>query len=155
MRLYILILLLIGITVSKYHFTIYLNKGESFSYDARTSGPTLFNVTCSGTMDVFFEWDHSTKRCINVTSCDKYYEHYCHNRLLTDITMTSNTNDNAITLFFEENIGCSWIESYWVWITFLIILWSCFVLVVCCICFNKWRKSLSNDNEMIPLLEML
>lgn len=160
MRLCIIVLLILASFASvDYTFFIRLNEKESYSYRSVASGPTRFDINSTGTVDVSFEHGGFVDRCINTTNCVKEYGNHCREAFKIKITIVSNTNNNEIIISRIEEIGCTWVETNWGWLTFFLVLLGgiicCCVISICSCCCSAYNRTKSNDNsEMIPLVDM-
>ena len=78
MQLYfVIILALVAFTAADYTFPVYLDKEESYGYNARTYGKMLFNISSTETFDASFSQGSFIHRCVNTTHCVKHYDSSC------------------------------------------------------------------------------
>jgi len=152
--LYILVgLIAVTIATSDYNLSIDLNKEESYHYKTTIFGLSRFEINSTETVNIYFEHGPFIDRCINTTCCIKEYGYGCRDGIAMDVTITSNANDNYITIYKTEEIGCTWIQVNWFWLTSILVPVSllCFAILISCLCCGRYRK-IDNNSEMKPLI---
>lgn len=157
MQLYfVIILALVAFTAADYTFPVYLDKEESYGYNARTYGKMLFNISSTETFDASFSQGSFIHRCVNTTHCVKHYDSSCLDSFEIIIFVVSNSDGNEI-IISKESLGCTWIEINWLWLILilsLLITISCCCTVSCFCCCSQSSSEALNAAELIPLLPL-
>lgn len=157
MKLYLLALLCISNFViagdDDDNYSLCLDKWYDFEAMLQFFGPTILNITSNESMDVSIEDGYITQKYINITNYSQYYEIGCNHYSHVIATITSNANNNNITISRTQFIGCSWLDiNRGYLIAILVILGICCCLcVMTCVSIACSRKHRS-DPERIPLL---
>ena len=131
---YLFLLFLINFGFS--NIVINLDKLQTYNYKQNLYGPSSITITGTGLMGVTIDdgWGN-VYGCMDTSNCSKQFDRKCWNFVYLTVIITSETDNNEISIVGESGIGCSLIAESWVWLTALllpiIILPLLFIIFIC------------------------